>query len=386
MKKATKKGETSLLLVRLRTFFGNKRAVALTAILLAVCILAATLLAIYLPAGAVCYRYGGRAMREEVYRYYFACLKYDYLVRYKALGISDTPDGWQKVGEDGKTLEESFKSVIEEELKLRLIASRLFDSLGLSLPASDYEDISKLLSDLETYSYDESPYTVLKETYGIRAKRVVKQVALYEKKYAALVYELFGEDGSGVFSAEYKEDLALFYEKYYYRYNVIFIKDDSPISSGLIRDALADGVTPAEFEALERDHSDMSVTSGDYPHGIYLYGGGSYNAATTGLDDSLLAAMRTLEKAGDYAEARSDDDDGTFFVLRYELDDAPYLEEGEWVKTAFADLPATAAVYLYRRHLAEQLDEIKTGAPIAAQTVAAAIACKDYNAIRMLGN
>lgn len=386
MKKAVKKGETSVLLTRLHAFFGNKKAVAITAILLAVCILAVTLLAIYLPAGAVCYRYGGRAMREEVYRYYFACLKYDYLVRYKTLNISDTPDGWQKTGEDGKTFEETFKSAIEEELMLRLVASHLFDSLRLSLSESDYEDIDKLLSDLETYSYGESPYAALKETYGIRAKRVVKQVALYEKKYAALVYELFGQDGSGVFAAEYKEDLALFYEKYYYRYNVIFVKDDSPFSSGLIRDALADGVTPAEFEALERDYSDMDVTSGDYPHGIYLYGGGSYNAATTGLDDSLLAAMRTLEKAGDYAETRSDADDGTFFVLRYELDDAPYLEEGEWVKTAFADLPATAAVFLYRRHLTEQLDEIKAGAPIAEQTVAAAVACKDYNAIRMLGN
>ena len=383
MKKAKKKNRD--LRARIGAFFRNKKAVTVTAILLAVCLLLGTLLALFLPAGAVCYRYGGRAMREEVYRYYFACLKYDYLVRYKSLGITDTEEEWQEVGEDGQTYEAAFKDAIEEELRLRLVASRLFDSLHLSLSADDYADIDALLSDLETYSYGESPYAELRKTYGIRAKRVVKQVALYEKKYTALLYELFGSDGSGVLATEYREELKLFYEKFYYRYNVIYVKDDNAANNAIIREALSDGTDPAEFERLESAYSDMSVTSGDYPHGIYLYAGGSYTHATSGLDDALIEAMQSLDEVGSFTETRNSADGGTFYVLRYALDEAPYLLDGEWVKTAFADLPASAAVFVYRRQLLAHFDEIKTGKPVAEQTVAAAIACRNYNAVRMLG-
>ena len=73
-------------------------------------------------------------------------------------------------------------------------------------------------------------------------------------------------------------------------------------------------------------------------------------------------------------------------MLRYELDTEPYLLDEDWIKTAFADLPATAAVFVYRRQLLSYFDEIKTGKTVEAQTVAAAIACRDYNALRMLGN
>lgn len=369
---------------RLRVFFHNKRAVGFTALALAVCLLLGLILGLTLPAGAVCYRYGSTTMREEVYTYYFACLKYDYMVRYKALNITDTAEGWQKTGEDGQTFEDAFKDAIEEELMLRVIAAAQFDSLHLSLSDEDYADIDALLSDLETYTYGESSYAELKKAYGIRAKRVVKQVALYEKKYVALLYALFDTDGSGVLDEEYREDLALFYEKYYYRYNVIFVENENSEKNQSIKSALADGTDQAEFEELEKAYSDSKVTSGNYPNGIYLYGGGSYSSATSGLDDNLLEAMRSLEKVGDLAETPAADGSGTYYVLRYALDEEPYLEEGDWVNTAFADLTAAASVFVYRRELLALSEDVKTGKSVAAQTVAAAIACRDYNAIRML--
>ena len=383
--KKAKKSKKERFRERLRAFFHNKRAVGFTALALAVCLLLGLILGLTLPAGAACYRYGSTTMREEVYDYYFACLKYDYMVRYKALGISDTAEGWQKTGEDGQTFEDAFKDAIEEELVLRVLAAAQFDSLRLSLSDEDYADIDALLSDLETYAYGESPYAELKKTYGIRARRVVKQVALYEKKYTALLYALFDSDGSGVLEEAYREDLALFYEKYYYRYNVIFVKNENSANNGKIRDALADGTDQSEFEQLEKDYSDTSVTSGSYPNGIYLYGGASYSYDTSGLDDALLEAMRSLEKVGDTAETPAADGSGTYYVLRYALDEAPYLKDGDWVKTAFADLPAAASVFVFRRQLLSFKEDVKVGKRVEEQTVAAAIACRDYNAIRMLG-
>ncbi|MBO5754465.1 MAG: hypothetical protein J6R89_00250 [Clostridia bacterium] len=379
-----KKAKPISLKKRVKAFFQNKRAVGFTALGLALCLLLGLILGLTLPAGAVAYRYGSATMREEVYTYYFACLKYDYMVRYKSLGISDTEEGWQKTGADGQTLEAAFKDAIEEELMLRLLAAAQFDRLNLSLSAEDYADIDALLSDFETYSYGESPFSQLKETYGIRAKRVVKQVALYEKKYEALLHAMFEADGSGVLAEKYRDELALFYEKFYYRYNVIFVKNDNSANDAIIKAALADGTDPTEFEELEKTYSDTKVTSGNYPNGIYLYGGGSYSSSTTGLDDALLTAMKGLEKVGDLAEVRASDDSGTYYDLRYALDDAPYLKHGEWVKTAFADLPATASVFVYRRQLLALSEDVKVGTPVARQTVAAAITCKDYNAIRLL--
>ena len=369
---------------KVKAFFENKRAVGFTALGLALCLLLGLILGLTLPAGAAVYRYGSATMSEEVYTYYFACLKYDYMVRYKALNITDTEEGWQKTGEDGQTFEDAFKDAIEEELMLRLLAASQFDRLRLSLSAEDYADIDALLSDLETYSYDESPYAKLKATYGIRAKRVVKQVALYEKKYTALLHALFKTDGSGVLAEKYRDDLALFYEKYYYRYNVIFVKNENDAKEQAVRDALADGTDPTEFELLEKTYSDTKVTSGNYPNGIYLYGGGSYSYAGTGLDDALLDAMKSLDRVGDVTEIRASDDSGTYFVLRYALDEAPYLKDGDWVKTAFADLPAAASVFVYRRELLSLAENVKAGKEVERQTVAAAIACKDYNAIRLL--
>ena len=68
MKETKKKKKSRDVRAHIGAFFRNKKAVTVTAILLAACLLLGTLLALFLPAGAVCYRYGGRAMREEVYR------------------------------------------------------------------------------------------------------------------------------------------------------------------------------------------------------------------------------------------------------------------------------------------------------------------------------
>ena len=94
--------------------------------------------------------------------------------------------------------------------------------------------------------------------------------------------------------------------------------------------------------------------------------------------------MRSLEKTGDFTETPAADGSGTYYVLRYALDSEPYYIEKDWVKTAFADLPAAASVFVYRRQLLALKDSVTVGSPVETQTVAAAIACQTYNAIRML--
>ena len=96
--------------------------------------------------------------------------------------------------------------------------------------------------------------------------------------------------------------------------------------------------------------------------------------------------MRSLEKVGDVTEVRNSDDGGTYYVLRYALDEAPYLESGDWVQTAFADLPAAASVHIYRKQLLACFTDLTEKKAAKEQTVWASIACKDYNVVRSLGD
>ena len=83
-----------------KPFFGKWRIlIAVLAIILVLSILGAVF-SDYLIAQPTVYALGGADLHEDVYRYWFACFKYVYQVRYKELGIEDTEEGWSKTGED----------------------------------------------------------------------------------------------------------------------------------------------------------------------------------------------------------------------------------------------------------------------------------------------
>ena len=341
-----------------------------------------TLLIFSLGTAAPVYEMEGATLREDAYRYWLACYKYVYQIRYKDLVIPDTPEGWGHVGADGRTYEEAFYRLIDEEIRLRFAAASLFDSYGYTLREESLTEIEEAIATMQQNSYGENVFDLLSERYGA-TERTIKQVALYEKKYEELRERLFA-DRSAVYTEPYLEALDGFYRKYYSRYNLIFIKDSSPSSTAVMEAALSQGMTEARFTALEAQLSEneSKVTSGSYPHGIYLYAGESYTEAFRA---ELLSAFRDADEVGEVVKVRNTSDTGTYYVMRYALDDAPYLSEDERVTRLFAELPDYAVSYLYRDALTRELARVTSLGVAEGYTVSGTLGCKDYNILRQLG-
>lgn len=364
-------------------FWKNARFWVTLAVAAVVIALLLTLLLFSLGTAAPVYEMEGATLREDVYRYWFACYKYVYQIRYKDLSIPDTPEGWGSVGSDGRTYGEAFDTVIDEEIRMRFAAASLFDSYGYTLSETTLAEIEAATAAMEENSYGEDVFALLKERYGA-TESTVKQVALYEKKYEALREYLFA-DRSVVYTEPYLEALDGFYRKYYSRYNLIFIKDSSPSSVAVFEAALAQGMTEAQFTAFEAQLSEneSKVTSGSYPNGIYLYAGASYSEAFRA---ELLSAFRDADEVGKVVKVRAASETGTYYVMRYALDDAPYLSEDEQVSRLFAELPDYAVSYLYRDALTRELSRVTSLGVAEGYTVAATPSCKDYNILRQLGS
>ena len=371
---------------------GKRRGVllGLIAAALTVAILLSALV-LALTASPVAYTYGGASLREDAFSYWFSCLKYEYLVHYRDLAIEDSAEGWAKTDDNGVSYNESFSEMIRDEILLRFAAASLFDSQGYTLSKADYNALEELILEFETESFGEVGFRVLKETYGVK-KSTVKQVALYEKKYAALYTALFS-DVSAVYTAQYRASLEEFYEKYYARYNMIYIGDaigeerietlENALFGGLAEDkTVGTGVSEETFTSLEADYSEpgQGITSAKHPNGIYLYAYENYAGA---FSDELLSAFRLADEAGKVVKVRDAANKGSYYVMRYALDKEPYLSDDSLVLASFADLPTYASTYLYRALLEEELADIVSCGIADGYRVADVFTCKDYNVVRL---
>ena len=376
-----------------KPFYKKKRFLLGAVALLLVLAILIVALVLTLTAAPAVYGFGGATLREDAYSYWFACMKYKFHADYRALEIEDTAAGWGALGEDGRTYEELFYDMIDEEIRLRFIAAALFDSQGYSISSTDRLSLNALISDLDSESFGEIPMEVLKKTYGI-SKNTVKQTALYEQKYLALYKELFS-DASAIYSESYREALKTFYETYYYRYNMIYVPDSAGESViETLEDALwqgenvgvssVTGITEERFTALEAEYTDenFKVTSGNYPSGIYLYAGESYARE---FSDELLSAFSEANEVGKIVKKRNADDNGSYYVMRYALDDAPYLSDDTRVSDCFRDLPSYAGAYLYRGLLRRELKKIVSHGVAEGYTVTGTVSCKDYNVVQLIG-
>lgn len=356
-----------------------------------------SVLAVFFGCGMfapVVHQLDGAKLREDAYAYWFACLKYDYLVRYKAYEIEDTPEGWAKLDADGKSYGETFDALIRDEILLRFVAATVFDSEGYSLSKNAHSTIDAILDEMKTERFGDVPFDVLKKEYGV-SERAVKQVMLYEKKYGELYANLFA-DPSSIYGEEHRYALSGFYERNYSRYNMIYVEDSVGAAhidalesalwpDGNVGETAVTGVSEETFKNLERDYkTGAGVTSGNYPGGIYLYSGESYENA---FSEELLAAFKAADEPGKIVKVRSVKDDASYYVMRYALDREPYLSENEKIAACFAKLPSYAGGYLYRQLLRDELERVKSYDVVESYSVVTSAACVDYcNVIRLFGN
>ncbi|MCQ2386452.1 MAG: hypothetical protein MJ078_07255, partial [Clostridia bacterium] len=300
----------------------KKKTVILTALISAV-VLTAGLFWGLAPKGKAVFSAGNTVLREKPYTYLFACYKYEYLAKYKALQIPDNQGGWNRKDENGVPYGEVFKEEIDKTLRMKVAAADWFDRMGFSLSDGVFADISDALNRMETYSYGESPYELLKKRYGI-SLRELKETAVLEKKYEALYEALYGEGGKLAASVD-PEGTEAFFQDRYKRYNLIFVENGNPTALQAI-DSYLGSVSGAEasaaaFTELEALYSSYSVTKGEYPDGIYLCRGVDYSDV---FSSELLAGFASLTADGEYTSFPSAEGDGVFYVMQYPLNPGAY--------------------------------------------------------------
>ncbi len=327
-------------------------------------------------------RYGSSKLKEDVYAYWLACYKYNLMVMYKGLVENDTPEEWAATDASGRSFDALFKERADREIALRFVASVLFDRMGVNLAEKYYTGIEKSLTDMQEYSYDEDMLALLKEKYGI-GERQLKRVALYEAKYYALKEHMFGSDGSGVYHSAYADRLDAFYRENYRLFNVIYLTDEKSAEKQTELSALiAAGMTEESFRDYEQENSETSVTE-KYPHGIYMYWNGNYSSV---FSEELLSAMMSLDEAGKIVSRRDKEDEGTFYVMRYALPDAPYLTNDKDIRFSLQGFEAYAASYLYYQELEACLAEAEWVKEISdTYSMATTAKAQDYNITKFLG-
>ena len=387
MKEKTKKMQTKVCKLNKKS-----KTILITAILLAVVITVIAVSATYANRYDTVYSYGSERVRENAYRYWVACYKYEVLSSYRALDIEDSTEGWSREYLDGKSYDEVFSAQINREIALRLIAADIFDSYGENMVTKHYNAIASALENIEKYSYGEDVYDALKETYGV-SRRDLKRIALYEQKYEALRAYLYGDTGAGVFADPFTAELEKFYKENYGRYNVICVEGGDLEANARrlrIEAAIARGMSAAEFSALEKECSDLNITGGDFPNGLYLTAADTSGETVNGflssrMGSDVLQAMFDLEKEGDTATVAKTTADGsevTYYLMRYPLDEKAYNDNDN--NKAFTGFTLLASRALYRAQLLEELEKVKDHGVAARYTLGTVRTSKNDNIIWFL--
>lgn len=359
-----------------------KRWLIVASVLLVAALIAGAVLFTLSARAAAVWKYESVTLREDAYEYWLACYKYEYLRRYKYAAVTDSESGWAKEYAEGEDYGQAFDRMITRDMQMRLVAAALFDKRGEKLSTSRYKEIADALADMEEYSYGEDVGNILRERWGVKKKQL-KTVALIEEKYAALREELFGADGDGIYDAAFTEKLEEFYLANYFRFRFIYIADENDVTGEkkyAVSQALVGGISEDAFAALEAKYTDNTVTQSNYPGGIYLCGAGDYSRA---FDAALLQKMGELDAPGDTGSVRASTGDGTYYVMRYALDEKPYLDPRN--AAAFSDLPSYTEDYLYRTLLEEKLPQIRDYGVAATHSVRNTATCeRGYNILSFL--
>ncbi|MBP3436953.1 MAG: hypothetical protein J6K61_03480 [Clostridia bacterium] len=350
----------------------NKKRWVLAAVALVLALALLTLALVLVLRPPVVYSFEGVSVRQPAYDYWVACYKYAYLVSQKDLRIEDTYYGWQQKDETGQTYQELFQKEIEGAIFRRLVAAALFDKEGHTLPTADYQAVKDIIEGFAYYD-DEEPLKDLKEQYGV-TKRQITQIGVWEIKYRAYRYALFGDDLSGVYDDEYKDICQKRYEETCSRVKVIYIPYTEDEELAAMENAFADeDLTEETFIELSNTYNHLPITTEKYPNGYYFCS--ALENPTQGFDNGLQAAIAELKEVGDFATAENESKTGRWFVYRCSLQENGYKEN---------DIPGFATMLadeIYYQILNKEISKIIEGKGTPLGLLSDVATCREYNLV-----
>lgn len=355
--------------------------IILTAILLALAAIIAVVCYFALRAPAV-FTYKNIRVDTDTYTYWLACYKSSH-VKYNDKGFEDTAEGWNLPYGEGTYLS-YYTEKIDNLIKQRIVAAALYDAAGFRLTQEESDAILAHIEELYATEKENYVASTLKRLYNVNDKDL-RQIALYEYKYIAYYYKVFGNDLSGAFSEELKEDAKSFYEDNYVRFKQVIISNDQSKNKdrASMRAAMEDGMTEEEFDLCVDTYEGDEALSTAYGDGIYLYKNASY-----AFDEEVLAKLYTLPVDG-YAEviipATENNVGASVFIYRCPLEEDEYAKRDNYWFSGGASFPSFAEVfssYIYQDLLNERISEVEVNHAAKAEiTLISTPRCWEYNLV-----
>lgn len=347
----------------------------LVALLLALCLLA---LPLFGCSGAL--RIGSTAISEEEYTYWISCYKYLYLSRFKELGIEDTPEGWGREYEDGKSYDQVFSEEIQKAISYRIAAAELFyNTNDYTLTEAQQNAVLAKIDGMFYYEEEDADRDALLAPYGTD-EAGVRRIAAYEMAYRTLFEKWFGADGSGVMHARYQGQIDAYYQKKCRRLQVMFVSYDSPLAASKMDLQFRNGIQSEEaFLDLAEQYNDKDrVNTAEHPAGLYLLDDVDYTQSTLAAHPELLR-LRLEAQMDTCVRTESDDGKGVYYVYRCPLEERAYAEP--IYKEAFREFPYFCAWEVYLSLLEETVTEMKKGEAYESLRLADIPTNKEYNII-----
>ena len=339
-----------------------KILIACTALLLVAALAVVALLLIFDEEEVFVVSLGTAGVSEDVFRYYLASYKYEFLVQYKEDGLRDMGDmdeGWRSISSDGvRTWEARFYDEFSDFLARKIAAAALFDA-SYSLSATSRKEINTRLQSVIEANGGKAKTNELLSLYGCDTEDLRRAMTL-DYKGAMLYQVLYGTDGSGLPDGLLEES----YQKEYACVKTVFIrtkgklqsdgtnqeltaeeKEDAERRIATLESYLEDGMDEKEFLALQEQFNEDEVADA-YPNGIYLSKNSIY-------DEAVIEKSLAL-KAGESAIVRGEY--GAYLIYRYQNPVGAYAQEGNaiWFRTFIASVTERE----YEKHIDRVLSDV----------------------------
>ncbi len=319
------------------------------AALLIAAVLAAVLFAVHSARHRVV-SFRSVRVSDDLYAYWQARYRYEYLILYQSEGARDTDAFWDSYKDEATALtwRQDCADTTELLVSRILIGAYLFDQNGYSLTEGQRSAIETTLSDrLAVFSGDKKNYNAAAEKYGFTYQSA-KKAAVYEAKANLLASYATASD----------EEVQAYYEEQYVRIRIILTSNAD--HADYIRGALT-GETDAEarmslFDGLASDTAyNRDPGSATYPAGYYFATASAFTESYQKELPEVVERVFSLEKAGDWTELACED--GTRFICRYTLPEQPAYENTA-NENFFSDLAHDAAAACFLKTLDGYRQEI----------------------------
>ncbi len=355
-----------------------------------------------------CITLNGTVFNKGVCSYFASSYKTEYIAGLQRQGInaSDTDTFWkQKTIVDGKELTygDLLKINTEAYLKGIIVGNYLFDRYG-KLTDEDKAKINEVINDTLTYgaSSSKKEFNELSEKYGFDYSDFVDAVT-YKYKAQRAKSLIYGDDGSSMSGAEYREVCNKYYYDNYARTLLVFVRTETTFvkdengklvittdddgNSVYEKRYLSDSEIGERKALIDKIKSNIdAINSGTEPEAVitaeYLsdvaaqyplennisfidtgYYFGKNSAYTNSFPIDAVADMAKNLKLGEYDCVGYDDNndgkiDGVCFALGLALEDSGYSKSAN--KEFFTDFYYNLSV----EHYSSTLEELSSSVNI----------------------